>query len=45
MSQKEKIAEELGVDVEDLCVKCGEDEIFGETLCVGCLEEENEDEE
>jgi hypothetical protein len=38
MKTKEQIAEDLGVDVEDLCVKCGEDEIYNSEICIGCLE-------
>ncbi len=32
------VAESIGVDVEDLCSKCGEDEIYDGVMCIGCLE-------
>ena len=40
LKEKELIAEDLGVEIEDLCVKCEEDEIYGSEICIGCLEEE-----
>lgn len=42
MPTKEKLqktAEELGLEIEDICNNCGEDEIFNEELCVTCEEE------
>ena len=38
------LAEAIGVDEEDICERCNDDEKYGETLCISCLEEELEDE-
>ena len=44
-NEKEIIAEDLGVEIEDLCVKCGEDEIYNSEICIGCLEGELEEDD
>jgi hypothetical protein len=40
LKEKELIAEHLGVEIEDLCTNCEEDEIHDSEICIGCLEEE-----
>ena len=38
-------AEAIGVDEEDICEKCNDDEKYADKLCIACLEEELEEDE
>jgi hypothetical protein len=38
-AKRAKLAETLELEIEDICHKCGEDEIFNDSLCVACEEE------
>lgn len=37
-------AESIGLDADEICDKCHDDEKYDDTLCIGCIEEELEDE-
>ena len=43
MTKAELTAKRLGLDVEDICTKCHEDEEYDFGLCIGCVEESLED--
>jgi hypothetical protein len=38
-------AESIGLEADDICIKCNDDEVYDTDLCIGCLEESLEDEE
>lgn len=45
LQQKQRVAEKLGLEVEDLCTKCEADEEYDFGLCITCAEEAIDDEE
>lgn len=38
------LAQAIGLDTEDICDTCHDDEKYDDYQCIGCIEEEAEDE-
>lgn len=39
------LAQAIGLDTEDICDTCHDDEKYDDYQCIGCIEEEQEEDE